>query len=103
MLERFSPRQSQPSNKGCGARCIVFADGGKAMSEFDESNLEQSGGWAFDVDDAHSIAGRARVRAQLAADIEAFLNQGGEIQEVDTLFRSDPPRKVEIGFNNRSL
>ena len=73
------------------------------MSEFDESNLEQSGSWTSDSDDNHSIAGHARVRAQLQADIEAFLSQGGRIQEVDTSFRSDTPRKVEVGFNNRSL
>lgn len=40
------------------------------MSEFDESNLEQSSNWTSDSDDNHSIAGRARVRAQLQADIE---------------------------------
>ncbi len=73
------------------------------MSEFDESNVEQSGGWNSDTEDNHSVAGRARVRAQLQADIEAFLSQGGQIQEVDTSFRSDPSRKVDVGFNNRSL
>ncbi|MFP3977057.1 hypothetical protein [uncultured Marinobacter sp.] len=76
------------------------------MSEFDESNLEQSGNWAnsnSESDDTHSIAGRARVRAQLQQDIDAFLSQGGRIQEVETSFRVDSPRKVETGFNNRAL
>lgn len=76
------------------------------MSEFDESNLEQSGNWAItssENDDTHSIAGRARVRAQLQQDIDAFLSQGGTIQEVQTSFRADSPRKVEAGFNNRAL
>ena len=73
------------------------------MSDFDESNVEPSGSWRSDSEDNHSVAGRARVRAQLQADIEAFLSQGGEIQEVDTSFRSDSSRKVDVGFNNRSL
>lgn len=73
------------------------------MSELDESNLDASSGWAADSEDSHSIAGRARIRAQLAADVEAFLHQGGRIEELDSSFRSDKPRKVEVGFNNRSL
>ncbi|MDO6441460.1 MULTISPECIES: hypothetical protein [unclassified Marinobacter] len=73
------------------------------MSELDESNLEQSGRWGNESDDTHSIAGRARVRAQLQQDIEAFLSQGGRIQEVETSFRAGSPRKVGTDFNNRSL
>ena len=73
------------------------------MSEFDESNLEQSGNWFIDTEDTHSIAGRARIRMQLQQDIEAFLSQGGRIEEVETAFRDDASRKVQSGFNNRSL
>lgn len=72
------------------------------MSELDESSLEVSAGWN-DMDDNHSVAGRARIRAQLEADIQAFLSEGGRIEQVDTSFRPDAPRKVEVGFNNRSL
>ena len=73
------------------------------MSELDESNLEQSGNWGNESDATHSIAGRSRVRAQLQQDIDAFLSQGGRIQEVETSFRADSPRKVEADFNNRAL
>lgn len=73
------------------------------MSEFDEGNLEQSGNWVMDAEDTHSVAGRARIRAQLQRDIEAFLSQGGRIEEVSATFRNDAPGKVEVGFNNRSL
>jgi hypothetical protein len=73
------------------------------MSEFDEGNLEQSGNWSPDIEDTHSVAGRARIRAKLQQDIEAFLSQGGRIVEVDTAFRNDAPRKVDLGFNNRSV
>lgn len=72
------------------------------MSELDESSLESSGGWN-ETDDNHTIAGRARIRAQLESDIQSFLNGGGQIEQVDTRFRSEAPRKVEVGFNNRSL
>jgi hypothetical protein len=73
-----------------------------AMSEFDESNLEQLGNWGGDSEDNHSITGRARMRAQLQADIEAFLGQGGKIQEVNTAV-SEPSRRVGAGFNNSTL
>jgi hypothetical protein len=74
-----------------------------SMSEFDESTLETSGGWSADAENTHSIAGRARVRAQLQADIDAFLSQGGTISEVTNGLRSDGSSKVDSGFNGRVL
>ena len=73
------------------------------MSEFDESNLETSGGLSADAENTHSIAGRARVRAQLQADIEAYLSQGGTISEVANGFRSDGNNKADTSFNGRAL
>lgn len=73
------------------------------MSEFDESNLEASGSWTADTEDTHSVIGRARVRAQLQADIDAFLNRGGTIEEVRNGLRNEGIRKVEAGFNGRAL
>ena len=73
------------------------------MSEFDESSLERSGGSSADAENTHSIAGRARVRAQLQADIEAYLSQGGTIHEVANGLRSDGLSKADTGFNDRAL
>ncbi|MCK0105871.1 hypothetical protein [Marinobacter sp. S0848L] len=73
------------------------------MSEFDEGSLDQSGSWVGEGDDNHSVASRARVRAQLQADIEAFLQCGGKIEEVDSTLKSNASRKVDAGFNNRTL
>ncbi|HTN32762.1 MAG TPA: hypothetical protein VL091_02030 [Marinobacter sp.] len=73
------------------------------MSEFDESNLEQLRDWSSDSEDNHSITGRARMRAQLQADIDAFLSEGGKIQEVTTAICAESSRKAGTGFNNSSL
>jgi len=73
------------------------------MSEFDEGNLETSGGSSADAENTHSIAGRARVRAKLQADIEAYLSRGGTISEVANGFRSDGSNKADAGFNGRAL
>jgi len=74
------------------------------MSDFDESNIEQSANnWSAGSDDNRSVAGRARVRAKLQSDVEAFLSGGGKIEEVDTHFRSDAPLKVDVGLGSQTL
>lgn len=73
------------------------------MNQRDGNNLEQSGNWSNERYKAHSIAGRARVREQLQQDIEAFLSEGGRIEEVETTFCAVPSRKVEVGFSGYSF
>lgn len=73
------------------------------MSELDESNLERLESWSSDSEDSRSITGRARMRVQLQTDIEAFLTQGGKIQEVNTALGHGASRKKGVGFNNNPL
>lgn len=51
----------------------------------------------------HSIAARNDEREQLAADVEAFLNKGGNIEEVPKDFRADPPKKPQNNYGRGSL
>lgn len=53
--------------------------------------------------DVHSISARAPVRSQLAADVEAFLARGGNIQEVPKDFRADPPKRPETSYGRGSI
>lgn len=73
------------------------------MSEQDENNSGRSNGWPSSTDHAHTIANRARARAQLEADVDAYLRQGGRIEELGNSLQSHLSRKVNTGFNNSSV
>lgn len=51
----------------------------------------------------HSVAARSGDRDQLAADVEAFLNKGGDIEEVPKDFRADPPKKPQNNYGRGSI
>ena len=53
--------------------------------------------------DLHSVTAREPVRTQLAADVEAFLARGGNIQEVPKDFRADPPKRPESSYGRGSI
>lgn len=53
--------------------------------------------------EAHSVASKEPVRSQLAADVERFLKQGGQIQEVPVDFRADPPKRPESNYGRGSI
>ncbi|MEZ5559287.1 MAG: hypothetical protein R3E86_12205 [Pseudomonadales bacterium] len=51
----------------------------------------------------HSIQSREPVRQSLAADVEAFLKRGGNIEQVPVDFRADPPKRPENTYGRGSL
>lgn len=53
--------------------------------------------------DVHSVEAREGARNQLAADVEAFLARGGNIEEVPRDFRADPPKRPESSYGRGSI
>ncbi len=51
----------------------------------------------------HSITAREPVRSRLQADVEAYLAQGGNIEEVPRDFRADPPRRPQSTYGRGSI
>ena len=51
----------------------------------------------------HSVSAREPVRKDLAADVEAYLSQGGKVESVPKDFRADPPRKPENNYGRGSI
>jgi hypothetical protein len=80
--------------------CLAnFASEGQIVSESSEptGRRDQPGS------DVHSVSARAPVRSQLAADVEAFLASGGNIQEVPKDYRADPPKRPESSYGRGSI
>lgn len=50
-----------------------------------------------------SLAARNKVRESMAADVEAFLARGGQIQQIDDNVMSDPPRKPTSNYGSRPI
>ena len=53
--------------------------------------------------DAHGGPRRDDERSRLAADVEAFLRQGGKVEEVPRGFRADPPKKPESNYGRSAI
>ncbi len=53
---------------------------------------------------AHSsLAARNKAREEMAAEVEAFLARGGQIQQVDDNVMADPPRKPQSSYGSRPI
>ena len=57
------------------------------------------------IDDGsdRSISSKEHLRAQLQADIEAFLSNGGAVENVDSTLKNDPPRKPVSNYGSRPI
>ena len=51
----------------------------------------------------HSVEAREPARSEIASDVEKFLDEGGEIEEVPRNFRADPPRRPENNYGRGSI
>ncbi|QIZ85891.1 hypothetical protein HF888_16080 [Bermanella marisrubri] len=50
-----------------------------------------------------SIASRQKLRDKMSGDVEAFLAQGGSINEVEPNVMADPPRKPQSNYGSRPI
>ncbi len=53
--------------------------------------------------DVHSVTAREPLRSRLAGDVEAFLAQGGNIEEVPKDYRADPPKRPQSTYGRGSI
>jgi len=53
--------------------------------------------------DAHSVRARAAERAQLRADLDAFLAQGGKVTTLEANLRVDVPKPPQNNYGKGSL
>ena len=53
--------------------------------------------------ETRTLASRARLRDQMQADIDAFLNSGGEISEIAPKVMADPPQKPTSNYGSRPI
>ncbi|MEM7098783.1 MAG: hypothetical protein AAF541_11035 [Pseudomonadota bacterium] len=55
------------------------------------------------AEEVYTPEARDTDRKQLAADIEAFLSDGGKMHEIPTGERADPPKKPENNYGKGSI
>lgn len=67
------------------------------------SDTEQAAALETLESDVHSISAREPARNRLAADVEAFLAKGGNIEDVPKDFRADPPKRPQSTYGRGSI
>lgn len=55
------------------------------------------------IEEGFNQTAHNQTRADLAADVEAFLARGGQIQQIDDNVMADPPRKPQSSYGSRPI
>lgn len=55
------------------------------------------------TEEVHGIELREQARQSLAADIEAFLSDGGKVESIEANLRADPPKRPENNYGRGSI
>jgi hypothetical protein len=50
-----------------------------------------------------TVTSRARIRNELSNQIESFLAQGGQINQIEPNVMADPPRKPDSDYGSRPI
>jgi len=53
--------------------------------------------------ESRTIDSRKRLREKMNADVEAFLNSGGQIKNIDPHVTADPPQKPTSHYGERPI
>lgn len=56
-----------------------------------------------DDGELRSLSSKANVREEMEQQIQAFLQQGGEVQKIEPNVMADPPRKPESNYGGRPI
>lgn len=54
-------------------------------------------------EDVHNPEHQEGLRRKVAQDVEAFLNSGGHVKQVERGLRADPPRKPKSQYGSRPI
>lgn len=75
----------------------------KPVLKFESVDTEFVGSKEEESIQERSLSSRNNLRKEMQADIEAFLNEGGEVKEVPKGHRADPPRKPISNYGSRPI
>jgi hypothetical protein len=75
----------------------------KPVLKFNSVDTEFVGSKEEESIQERSLSSRNNLRKEMQEDIDAFINQGGAVEEVPRGMRADPPRKPVSNYGSRPI